>query len=413
MSESILELLIGASALCLIIMALVLFVLTARKLLLLSGTARLIINDSAPISVALGQKLLLALTESGVNFPAACGGKGICGLCQINVTKGNSPLLPIESTHISSVQAAQGFRLACMLRIKGDLSVQVPEKYFSKNIQQCKVITNRLVSAYMTELTIEPIDNVDFTFEAGDYVLLTAPPCTIEWQQFAIPPSYLSEWEKFGLLNLEVKIEENELRAYSLSNAPSESNKIQLLVRIATPPANAPFGTTAGKVSSYIFSLKPGDIVSITGPFGSFHCRENDREMLFIGGGAGMAPLRAMIREQLLWKKSTRNISFWYGARNKQQLCYQTEFEQLAQSFANFNWHVALSESLEEDGWHGYAGFIHTVLLQEYLANHPAPQNIDYYVCGPPVMSSAVITMLLGLGVGADSIFNDDFVRGG
>jgi len=413
MSNDIIEFLIGAFALCTIIMLLVFFVLAARKLLLLSGTARLSINNLEPITVPLGQKLLLSLTENGVNFPAACGGKGVCGLCKINVIKGNTSLSPVEKTHISSEQAAQGVRLACMLRIKGDLHVEVPDRLTLKNTRQCKVVSNRLVSSYLTELVLEPEDGDNFDFNAGDYILLAAPPCTIKWQEFLIPPTYLAEWKKYGLFKLKTKIEEKELRAYSLSNAPSESNTIQLLVRIATPPANAPLDTPAGQVSSYIFSLKSGDVVSITGPFGSFHCRENDREMLFIGGGAGMAPLRSMIREQLVWQKTNRKLSFWYGARNKKQLCYQSEFEELAQRFSNFSWQVALSEPLEEDNWHGHVGFIHTILLQEYLADHPEPKNIDYYICGPPVMSAAVITTLLGLGVNSDSIFNDDFVPSG
>lgn len=403
------ELFGGVISFSLIMMLLVVFVMLARKILLLAGNARLTINEVQPVNVTLGQTLLMALAENGVYLSAACGGKGICGQCQVKVVAGNNPLVSTESLHISQQQAAQGIRLACAFKISGDLSVQLAGPLINKRRFHCKVVSNHLVSTFMTELILEPLKDEPLEFEAGDYILLEAPPCTVNFSDLVIPKDYLPAWKKFRLFGLETQITEKEIRAYSFANAPSKKSKIQLLVRIATPPASAPENTPAGKVSSYIFSLKTGDKVSITGPFGKFHCRENDKEMLLIGGGAGMAPLRSMIQEQLIGLNSQRKLSFWYGARSKQQLCYEVEFEQLSQQFQNFDWQVALSEPLAEDNWTGQVGFIHMVVLKQYLALHPSPQNIDYYICGPPLMSAATITMLNGLGVSNENIFYDDF----
>jgi len=396
-------------------MLLVFFVLLARKFLLMSGTANLTVNQSQIITVSLGQKLASSLAENGIYLTTACGGKGTCGQCLVKVNQGNEPLLPIESEHISSEQATQGYRLACMLRVKGDLSIQVPEDLIVRKRFQCRVVSNQLVATYMTQLVLEPLENERLEFQAGDYILFEALPCLISFNNFSIPTKYLPEWKKFGLLDLKATITEGQVRAYSLANNPSQSRVIELLVRIATPPASSSTETPPGLVSSYIFNLKSGDQVSIIGPYGEFHIRDNNsgdgsgNEMLFIGGGAGMAPLRAMIRDQLITVKSNRQISFWYGARNKQQLCYQSEFDELMQQHDNFKWQVALSEPLESDNWSGHVGFIHQVVLKNYLSHHSSPDKIDYYLCGPPVMAAAVITMLKGLGVKSENIFIDDF----
>jgi len=408
-NDTVLQLIVGVVLFSLIMMALVFIVLLARARLLSTGFARVTVNQSQSFSVPLGKKLLFALAEQGVFLPAACGGKGACGQCLVKVIEGNDSLLPVETAHITSRQAAQGMRLACALRLKNDTTVQIPEALLVKQQRECKVVSNQLVSTFITQIELAPVDAPALEFEAGDYLLLQAPPCSIKFEDFNIAAEYLPEWQRFNLLSLQTEIEETELRAYSLANAPSENTTIRLLVRIATPPAKAPVGTPAGKVSSYIFGLKPDERVFITGPFGNFHVQQNENEMLFIGGGAGMAPLRAMIREQLLWVKTRRKISFWYGARSKQQLCYQREFEELMEEHENFSWHVALSEPLASDNWTGHVGFIHAVALQHYLSRHPSPQSIDYYICGPAVMSAAVTTMLKSLGVKTDSIFIDDF----
>jgi len=387
----------------------VLIVALVRRYLMKGGDVHLIINENPPVIAQLGQKLLSVLTLNKIFLPASCGGKGACGQCRINITQGNSPLTVLEKNFISNQQAEAGERLACMFVINGDVSIKISETAFKSSAYQCRVVSNRLVSTFMTELILEPVKNEFFDFEAGDYVLLHAPPCKIKFKDFLLAEEYKESWQEFQLLDFQTELFELEQRAYSLANAPSESDCIQLLVRIATPPANVSKDIPGGKVSSYIFSLKVNDIVSISGPFGKFHCRDNDKEMLIIGGGAGMAPLRSIIREQLLHAKTKRKISYWYGARNFPQLCYQNEFELLAKEFKNFSWHVALSEPGCEDDWKGHVGFIHLIVLSEYLSKHPSPKNIDYYICGPPVMSSATITMLKTLGVPEDNIFYDDF----
>lgn len=406
------QMIIGFLFLGLFLMLLVFVVLIARKLIRSSGFARIVINGAPPVPAPLGQKLLSALADNGVHLPAACGGKGSCGQCQVKITRGNDAILPVEKSHINPQQAAMGIRLACMVAIRKNLYVQVPTSLIETQRRLCHVVSNNLVSTFMTHLELIPADGFSLDFQAGDYILVEASPGKIAFKDFSIPDKYLADWSKFRLRSMQTVSDKTEFRAYSLANTPLENRTIELLVRIATPPANAPKGTPAGKVSSFLFSLKQGDPVYITGPFGDFHIRENDREMVFIGGGAGMAPIRAMIREQLLRVKTHRKISFWYGARSKQQLCYENEFEQLALEHKNFNWQVALSEPQKEDNWTGLVGFIHSIAFQHYLSKHPRPDDIDYYLCGPPMMTAAVTTMLIKLGVKEDHIFNDDFGAG-
>jgi len=408
-NSSLFQLFIAVIIFSVIMMSLVIIVLIARSLLLSSGMAQIIINQSKPIFVAKGQKLLRALTDHDIFLDAACGGKGSCGKCLIKITQGQYALSTLEEKYITAAQSSQGMRLACMQEVKNNLSIELPKALLSTKKCLYKVLSNKLISTFITELNLAPVDDVTMNFQAGDYILLEAPAGPIKFENFKLAEEYLPEWIRFGLLSLKTEIQQAELRAYSLANLPSENGHIQLLVRIATPPANAPEGTVAGKVSSYIYSLSPGDLVPIAGPFGDFHIKETDHEILFIGGGAGMAPLRAMIREQLLKIKTQRKITFWYGARSKQQLCYQSEFDQLMKEYQNFSWQTALSEPVDTDNWTGHQGFIHTVVLQQYLANHPSPQAIDYYLCGPQVMTAAVMTMLKSLGVQDKNIFNDDF----
>ena len=387
----------------------VLIVALVRRYLMQGGDVHLSINENPPVIAQLGQKLLSVLTLNKIFLPASCGGKGACGQCRVNITQGNSPLTALEKNFISNQEAEAGDRLACMFVVNGDVSIKISEAAFKSKSYQCRVVSNRLVSTFMTELILKPVNNELFDFEAGDYVLLHAPPSKINFKDFLLAKEYKSSWQEFQFLDLQTEIFELEQRAYSLANAPSETDYIQLLVRIAVPPANVSKRVPSGKVSSYIFSLKTNDIIEISGPFGKFHSRDNDKEMLFIGGGAGMAPLRSIIREKLLYAKTNRKISYWYGARNLPQLCYENEFESLAKEFENFSWHVALSEPDSEDNWQGSVGFIHLIVLSEYLSKHPSPENIDYYICGPPVMSSATITMLKNLSVPEGNIFFDDF----
>lgn len=412
-NTTLMQFVIGVTIFCSILMLLVVIVLIAKKLLLISGTVNISINRLPPVTANIGAKLFTVMAEQGIYLDTDCGGKGICGKCRVKVTQGAMPLMEAEAVHITKTEASDGIRLACLLSLKNDLSLSIPESLFARKRTVYKVVSNHLVSTFMTEIELAPVDDSEFTYQPGDHVLLEATNRHVKFKDFNIGEAYLDEWQRYGLTDLEVSIDHNEVRAYSLSNSPTESNNIKLLVRIATPHPNAPAGTPPGKVSSYIFSLKPGEKVTVTGPCGDFHIRENEREMLFIGGGAGMAPLRSMIRYQLMVKNTKRKMTFWYGARSKQQLCYVDEFDRLMKQYDNFEWHTALSEPMPEDNWSGAVGFIHSFVLNDYLAGHPSPESIDYYLCGPPVMTTAVVTMLKGLNVQDENMFCDDFGGGG
>jgi Na+-transporting NADH:ubiquinone oxidoreductase subunit F len=317
--------------------------------------------------------------------------------------------LPTETQHISRREAAEGYRLACMLKVREDLSIQVPAGILEAERWNCRVVSNRKLSTYLMELTLAPPAGEAISFEAGDYVLVEAPAGRVRFADFQIDPDYRADWERHDLLGYEVDIPEPTTRAYSLGNPPSEGDVLVLVIRIALPPVNAPSGTPPGKVSSYLFGLRPDDEVAISGPFGEFHARESDREMILIGGGAGIAPLRAIVRDQLIGRNSGRRMSFWYGCRNLKELVYAEEFRALAEQHENFTYHVALSRPDPEDDWRGSREFVHKLVYDEYLQHHPRPEDAEYYLCGPPMMSSAVLAMLEDLGVERDSIFFDDF----
>jgi Na+-transporting NADH:ubiquinone oxidoreductase subunit F len=296
-----------------------------------------------------------------------------------------------------------------MLTVRGDLDIRVSKDVLEAQRWICTVRSNRSLTTFLKELVLILPDADQIQFEAGEYVLLEAPPYRVRFTDFDIEPEYRLEWERYRLLELTSELDEPAFRAYSLANQPSENDQIKLVVRIATPPHDAPSDTPPGKVSSYIFGLNPGDLVTVSGPFGEFHARETDKEMIFIAGGAGMAPMRSIIRDQLLRLKTRRKITFWYGARNLRELCYAAEFDELAGQYANFSWRVALSEPASDSPWTGYRGFIHSVVYENYLKDHPAPEEAEYYLCGPPLMSAAVIQILEDLGVEQDNILYDDF----
>jgi Na+-transporting NADH:ubiquinone oxidoreductase subunit F len=373
------------------------------------GKITVVINKNQIIEAPIGQRLLKLLADNEIYLPAACGGKGVCGQCAIKVTLGHTELTDLEKTQLSPDKQAQGFRLACTLSLRGNLEIDLPKNLENAKSKLYKVASCRLVSTFMREIKLLPMDGQALEFNAGNYIILTAPAHDIYFKNFDIDKSYLNEWQHLDLLKLESHSQQPEIRAYSIASAPQDSDSINLLVRIATPPQTSPIGTPTGKASAYIFNLKPGEQVELSGPFGDFFIRDNEQEMMFIGGGAGMAPLRSMIRDQLLRVKSQRKMSFWYGARWKDQLCYLDEFIQLSQEYDNFSWHSALSEPLITDQWQGDKGFIHSVAYHKYLANHPNPAAIDYYVCGPPMMREAVVSMLQNLGVDKQQIFLDDF----
>jgi Na+-transporting NADH:ubiquinone oxidoreductase subunit F len=399
----------GIIVLTLIVMVLVLVVTLARRIVIPTGSATLVINGKPPFAVALGEKLLPVLAAHDIYLPAACGGRGTCGQCRVSLVEGGGELLPIERSHINRNEAAAGVRLACQLVVKRDIEIRLSEEFLGVEKWTCSVCTNRNVSTFMKELVLALPTGEHLKFAAGSYVLIHAPPHDLRFADFDIDPDYRQEWERHGLFAMESHVREPVQRAYSMANPPQQDDVVMLVVRIATPPPDAPAGTPPGQVSSYIFGLEPGDEVVLSGPFGHFRALDSDREMVFIGGGAGIAPLRSIIFDQLIRLRTRRKMSFWYGSRSLRDLCYQEDFETLAREHENFSFHVALSEPKPGSEWKGPKGFIHKVVYQHHLKDHPAPEEVEYYLCGPPVMSTAVIGMLEDLGVPRDSILLDDF----
>jgi Na+-transporting NADH:ubiquinone oxidoreductase subunit F len=391
-----------------VILSLSLLVLAARQWLVPAGTASVLVNGRKTLQVSCGDKLLWALAANGVQLPAACGGRGSCGQCRLIVASGGGPMLPTERNHLSRRDAAAGARLACMVTVRRDLEVRVPDSALESRRWAGTVRSSRSITTYLREIVIALPEGESMTSEAGDYVTVEAPPGTTRFDSFDLPPGVREAWSHAGLTGLSVTRAEPTVRAYSMANPPQQSDIVTLVVRIATPPASAPHAPP-GKVSSWMFGLRPGDAIALAGPFGEFHARESDSEMVLIGGGAGIAPLRAIILDQLAGRRTARRISFWYGARNEEELCYREEFDGLAERFDNFSWHVALSDRTVDPGWSGYRGFIHTVVHDHYLAGHPRPEAAEYYLCGPPLMASAVVAVLQDLGVEEDHVFFDDF----
>jgi Na+-transporting NADH:ubiquinone oxidoreductase subunit F len=402
------EIAIAVSIFSVLIIALTLVIAGARQVLAPQGSVTVVVNGRKSFTAPMGNTLLAALAAEKIYLPAACGGRGSCGQCKIKVDKGNEQLLPTETAHISRAAAASGMRLACMLRIHGDLEVQVPADLLDTQRLRCRVRSCRNITTYLREIVIDTEDK-SFEFEAGDYVLVEAPPHHIEFGDLPIDPPYRDEWERFQLLSLVSRSDQAHVRAYSLANYPGEDQIIMLVVRIATPPHDAPAETPPGVVSSYLFSINPGDTLTVTGPFGEFHAAKTDREMVFIAGGAGIAPMRSILFDQLERLGSRRKISFWYGARNIRELCYEEDFDRLAREHDNFDWYAALSDPAPDSEWSGYEGFIHAIAYEHYLKNHPTPEEAEYYLCGPPLMTAGALHMLDGLGVDPDSIYLDKF----
>lgn len=383
-------------------------VLLARRMLMPSGRVTISINRHRQIEAATGRRLLTVLGENGIYLPSACGGRGTCGECRVTVTNGARPLLPTEAAHISARDARAGQRLACMLKLRGPLDLALPNELLDVQRLSCTVTSNYSVSTFLKELTLALPGHERLDFEAGDYVMLEVPPYELSFADLDIPPEYRIEWQRLNLLSLDSSTTEPTSRLYSLANAPHENDRIVLVVRIAIPPPRAPAGAPPGKASSYLFGLSPGDRVAITGPYGDFHATDRNCEMVLIGGGAGIAPLRSIIRDQLA-RGTKRKISLWYGSRDLRDLCYREEFEAAATAHENFSYHVALSQPRQDEDWDGPTGFVHSVVHEQYLKNHPAPTNAEYYLCGPPLMSAAVAHMLEELGVSSERIFYDDF----
>ncbi len=402
--------LLGVGMFTLIVLALVLVILFAKSKLVPEGDITISVNGDPEkaIITSAGSKLLGALSASGIFVSSACGGGGSCGQCRVKIKSGGGDILPTELDHITKGEAREGERLACQVNVKTDMEIELPEEIFGVKKWECEVISNNNEATFIKEFKIAIPDGESVPFRAGGYIQIEAPPHHIKYSDFDIPQEYREDWEKFNLFRYESKVEEETIRAYSMANYPEEEGIIMLNVRIATPPPNNP-DVPPGIMSSYIWSLKPGDKCTISGPFGEFFAKETDAEMVFVGGGAGMAPMRSHIFDQLKRLKSKRKMSFWYGARSKREMFYVEDFDGLAAENDNFEWHCALSDPLPEDNWEGKTGFIHNVLYESYLKDHEAPEDCEYYMCGPPMMNAAVIGMLKDLGVEDENILLDDF----
>lgn len=390
------------------VFALAIVILIARAYLVKSGNVKLTLNGEKTLDVEAGSKLLQTLANSQIFLSSACGGGGTCGQCKCRVTEGGGDMLPTEEAHFNRRQAREGWRLACQTPVKQDMQVIVPDEVFGVKKWECTVESNPNVATFIKELTLRLPEGEHVNFRAGGYVQLECPPHTVNYADFAIEDEYRADWDKFNIWRYISKVEEPVIRAYSMANYPEEKGIVKFNIRVATPPPGKD-DIPPGKMSSYVFSLKPGDKITVYGPFGEFFAKDTDAEMVFIGGGAGMAPMRSHIFDQLKRLKSKRKISFWYGARSLREAFYIEEFDRLQTENPNFTWHLALSDALPEDHWTGYTGFIHNVLLENYLKNHPAPEDCEFYMCGPPMMTQAVIKMLTELGVESDNILLDNF----
>lgn len=397
-----------------IILLLVVALLLAKAKLVKTGNADLMINGEDARQVAMGGTLLGTLQNEGIFLSSACGGKGSCGQCRCKVIEGGGEPLPTEMPHFSRKELINHSRLACQVKVKDDLKVEIPEEVFGVKEWECEVISNRNVASFIKEFVVRLPEGEHMEFKAGSYSQIKIPKYHVKYADFDVDERFKPEWDKFKLWPLEAKNDVETIRAYSMANYPAEGNIITLNVRVATPPFDRKTGTWAaginpGIASSYIFSLKPGDKVTMSGPYGDFHIQDTDAEMLYIGGGAGMAPLRAQILHLFNTLKTDRKVSYWYGARSRLEIFYEEDFRALEREFPNFSFHIALSAPEKDDNWTGYVGFIHQVIYDHYLKDHPAPEDIEYYMCGPGPMSAAAVKMLDSLGVEKDRIYFDDF----
>ena len=402
---------LGVAMFTLTIVSLVGLLMIARRQLVATGDVAITVNDDPEkcLHTPAGGTLLGTLAANKIFIPSACGGKGTCGVCKVVVRSGGGALLPTETSHVSRGEARDDVRLSCQVRVKQDMRIEIPPEVFDVRRWTCKVRSNHNVATFIKELVLELPPGEAVPFRAGGYIQIEAPSGSYPFSSFEVEEQYRADWDHFKLWRFEAVLDEPVTRAYSMANYPEETGIIMLNVRIASPPPRAPEGTPPGKMTSYLFGLKPGDEVTIAGPFGEFFAKETDAEMIFIGGGAGMAPMRSHIFDQFRRLLTTRKVSFWYGARSLREAFYIEDFDTIRGEYENFQWHLALSEPLPEDEWTGYTGFIHQVLYDNYLKNHPAPEDVEYYLCGPPMMLKACMDMLDSLGVERDNILFDDF----
>jgi Na+-transporting NADH:ubiquinone oxidoreductase subunit F len=402
-----LEIILGVTFFTVIVIALVFVILGAKSKLVAEGNVEIEINHEKKIQVPIGTKLLTALAQNNLFVSSACGGGGTCAQCKVKVSEGGGDILPTELTHITKREAAEGDRLACQVTVKQNMKIHVHDEVFGVKKWEATVRSNHNVATFIKELVLELPQGDLIDFRAGGYIQIECPSYDLQFSEFEIEERFRDEWDKYNLWKIESKVTEPAIRAYSMASYPEERDIVMLNVRIATPPPGKDL--PPGVMSSYIFNLKPGDKVTISGPFGEFFARETQNEMVFVGGGAGMAPMRSHIFDQLRRLKSKRKMTFWYGARSLREMFYVDDFNTLQAENENFKWYIGLSEPKPEDNWTGYTGFIHNVLFENYLKNHPAPEDCEYYLCGPPMMNSAVIKMLEDIGVERENIMLDDF----
>jgi Na+-transporting NADH:ubiquinone oxidoreductase subunit F len=391
-----------------VVLALSVIILLARRYLVSSGDVKIVINDEKTLETPAGGKLLTTLAANGVFLSSACGGGGTCGQCKCQVFDGGGDILPTEEPHFTKREVKDGWRLSCQVAVKQNMQIGVSEEVFGVKKWECTVVSNPNVATFIKELTLKLPEGEHVNFRAGGYVQLECPAHTVAYKDFDIQPEYRGDWDKYDMWRYVSKVDEPTIRAYSMANYPEEKGIVKFNIRVASPPPGRD-DIPPGKMSSYVFSLKPGDTITVYGPFGEFFAKDTAAEMVFVGGGAGMAPMRSHIFDQLKRLHSQRKISFWYGARSLREAFYIDEFDELARQNPNFTWHLALSEPMPEDNWTGPTGFIHDVLYQNYLKDHPAPEDCEFYMCGPPMMNKSVIQMLTDLGVERENIMLDEF----
>ncbi|XOZ33990.1 NADH:ubiquinone reductase (Na(+)-transporting) subunit F [Halomonadaceae bacterium KBTZ08] len=403
------EILLGVVMFTVIVLSLVAIILGARARLVSSGDIEIEVNGDPEHSfqAQAGGKLLGKLAEQGIFLSSACGGGGSCGQCVCKVHEGGGAVLPTEKNHFTPREQREGWRLSCQVPVKQDMKVEVPEEFFGVRKWECTVRSNHNVATFIKETILDLPEGENVEFRAGGYVQFEAPPHEVHFKDFDVEEEYHEDWDKHGLWDIKSVVKEDIVRAYSMANYPEEKGELRFNIRIATPPPGT--NHPPGQMSSYVFALKPGDKMTVMGPFGEFFAKDTNAEMCFIGGGAGMAPMRAHIFDQLKRLNTNRKITFWYGARSRREMFYVDDFNQLEQEYDNFSWHVALSDPLPEDEWEGDVGFIHNVLYENYLKDHEAPEDIEYYMCGPPIMNAVTIKMLKDMGVEDENIALDDF----
>lgn len=384
-----------------------------RKKLTPQGKVKININNEKNIEVEPGSSLLATLANEQIFLPSACGGGGNCGMCKCQVLEGGGTILPTETGFFSRKEQLDHWRLGCQVKVREDMKIAINPQIFGIKKWECEVVSNRNVATFIKEFVVKLPEGEHLKFESGGYIQIDVPKCDVNYKDIQVNEEYVKDWEKFHMFDLVMHNPEPQFRAYSMASYPAEDNIIMLNVRIATPPFDRVNGgfmkVNPGVCSSYIYSLKPGDKVTISGPYGEFHVKDTKREMIFIGGGAGMAPMRSHILDQFLTKHTDRKASFWYGGRSLRELFYIDDFKKIEADNPNFSFNIALSAPLPEDNWTGYVGNIHEVLFENYLKNHPEPEEIEYYLCGPPMMTQAVLNMLDNLGVPKEMIIFDDF----